>query len=228
MKKLISLLLALMMLLPAFALADDASITVTGSATITLPSDRAILTIGVRTSAPAASAAAAQNADSIAALLTALETAGILPEDVSTAEYNIYPHYDYDGSGSSVLSGYQITNMLSVVIRDVTQIGAVLDAAIAVGANETYGITFTSTQQAEAQDQALIAALAEAQRKAALMAEAAGMTLGSITELVENNGGYAVYKNAMFDMAAEAAGSTTILADGVDVTASVTVTFEMK
>jgi uncharacterized protein YggE len=70
--------------------------------------------------------------------------------------------------------------------------------------------------------------ITEAQRKAALMADAAGMKLGGIEEIIENNGGYAVYKNAMFDMAAASAGSTTILADGVDVTASVTVTFEMK
>ena len=226
MKKLIALLLALM-LLPAFALAD-ADITVIGSATITLSADRAILSIGAHTAASTASEAAAQNADSIAALLTALEAAGILPEDVTTADYSIYPHYDYDMNGNSMLQGYQITNMLSVVIRDVTQIGAVLDACIAAGANETYGITFTSTRQAEAQDQALIAALADAQRKAELMAEATGMKIVAIESIVENDGSYPLYKNATYDMAVGSAGATTILANGVDVTASVTVTYEVK
>ena len=127
MKKLISLLCAMLLLaLPALALADDAHLTVTGTATITLPADRAILSIGVRTTAGTATEAAAQNAEGITALLAALEAAGILPEDITTAEYNIYPSYDYV-DGVSNLTGYQITNMLSVVIRDVTQIGAVLD-----------------------------------------------------------------------------------------------------
>lgn len=228
MKKLISLLCAMLLLaLPTLALADDAHLTVTGTATITLPADRAILSIGVRTTAATATDAAAQNADGITALLAALEAAGILPEDITTAEYNIYPNYDYI-DGVSSLTGYQITNMLSVVVRDVTQIGKVLDAAINAGANETYGISFTSTRQAEAQDEALTAAIAEAQRKGALMAEAAGMQLGGIEEITENGGGYAVYSNAKFDMAAGMVGSTTILADGVDVTATVTITFELK
>lgn len=229
MKKLFSFLLAVMLLaLPAFALADDAHLTVTGSATITLPADRAILSVGVRTNAPTATDAAVQNAEGITALLTALEEAGILPEDITTADYSIYPSYEYDGNGNSTLTGYQITNMLSVVVRNVDQLGAVLDASIAAGANETYGISFTSTRQAEAQDEALVAAIAEAQRKGTLMAEAAGMKLGAIEEIVENGGGYALYTNAKFDMVAEASGATTILADGVDVTASVTITFALR
>ena len=82
MKKLISLLCAMLLLaLPTLALADDAHLTVTGTATITLPADRAILSIGVRTTAATATDAAAQNADGITALLAALEAAGILPED---------------------------------------------------------------------------------------------------------------------------------------------------
>lgn len=228
MKKLISLTLAVLMLaLPAFALAEGATLTVSGSATITLPADRAIVSIGVRTTSDSASLAASHNAAAMETLMLALTDAGILPEDITTAEYNIYPDYRYDDYGSRLV-GYQITNMLSVVVRDVDAIGAVLDAAIEAGANETYGISFVSTAEAEAQDQALAAAIAEAKRKAALMAEAAGVELGGILDITESGSNYAYYKNATFDMVAGAAKSTTILASGVDVTASVTMTFAIQ
>ena len=224
MKKLFCLMLALASLF-AFALADAPTITVNASATVTLPADRAVISIGVRTSASTAAEASAQNAAAMETVLTALEAVGVLPEDVSTADYSIYPNYVYNDDGTRSLVGYEITNMLSVSVRDVEQLGTVLDAAIAAGANEMYGITFASTQEQAGQDQALCAAIEEAYRKGQLMAEASGMTLGSVVTIVEGGGSYAVYANAKLEAADMAAGATTIIADGVDVTATVSITF---
>lgn len=224
MKKLLCMLLALASLC-SFALADEPTITVNASATVTLPADRAVISIGVRTSAATAAEASEQNAAAINALIPALEAVGVLPEDITTAEYSIYPDYTYNDDGSRTLVGYEVNNMLSVAVRDVEQVGTVLDAAIAAGANEMYGITFASTQQQAGQDQALSAAIEEAQRKGLLMAEATGMTLGPIVTITEGGGNYAVYANAKLETADMAAGATTIIADGVDVTATVTVTF---
>lgn len=224
MKKIFCLMLALASLF-TFALADMPTITVNASATVTLPADRAVISIGVRTSAPTAAEASAQNAAAIDTVLAALEAAGVLPEDVATADYSIYPNYVYNDDGTRTLIGYEITNMLSVSVRDVEQLGTVLDAAIAAGANEMYGITFASTQEQAGQDQALCAAIEEAYRKGQLMAEASGMTLGSVVTIVEGGGSYAVYANAKLESADMAAGATTIIADGVDVTATVSITF---
>ena len=228
MKKLLSMLLALAVLLtPVLALADGPELTVTGSATVSVPADYAVVNIGVRTSAATAQEASAQNVVLMAQLMKALNDMQLPQEDIVTAEYSVFPRYDYN-NGTSVLTGYEITNMLNVTVRDITQLGAVLDAAIAGGANETYGISFSASNVAEAQDRALVAAVEEAQRKASLLAKAAGYELGKLESITEATSGGYYAKMLTMDAVANAAGGTEIIADGVSVSATVTLMYELK
>ena len=228
MKKLLTVFLSLALLLtPVLALADSPEVTVTGSATVSLPADYAVINIGVRTGATTAQEASADNAARMAKLLATLEGLGLAKDDIVTAEYSVHPRYDYT-NGTSVLSGYEITNMLNVTVRDIDALGAVLDAAIAGGANETYGISFAASEVAAAQDQALAAAVAEGQRKAALIAKAAGYELGKLESITESTGGGSYRTTFKLDAVANAAGGTEIIADGVEVTATVTMVYEMK
>ena len=228
MKKLLSVLLAIALLLtPVLALADGPELTVTGSATVSVPADYAVINIGVRTSAATAQEASRENVTLMAQLLKALADMELAEEDIVTAEYSIYPRYNYS-NGMSTLEGYEITNMLNVTVRDISKLGAVLDAAIAGGANETYGINFSSSNVAEAQDQALIAAVQEAQRKAALLAKAAGYELAELESITEATSGGYYAKALTMDAVANAAGGTEIIADGVTVSATVTLVYELK
>ena len=109
MKKLIALTLALLMLaLPALAqtipAAENATLTVTGSASVALVADYAQASVGVSTRAATVQEATAQNAEAIRSVIAALTEAGIPQEDIATSCYSVYTEYEYM-TGQAVLAG---------------------------------------------------------------------------------------------------------------------------
>ena len=233
MKKLIALTLALLMLaLPALAetavpAAEDASLTVTGSASVSLMADYARVSVGVGTKAATVSEATALNGEAIRSVIAALTEAGVAEEDVATSSYSVYAEYDYQ-SGEAVLTGYNVSNQLTVIIRDMDAIGATLDKATAAGANSIHSVEFCSTQAAAAQDEAMTHAVQDALRKGRLLAGAAGLTLGGVRSITESSGMHYTVTTTFKAEAARDAVSNVILPDELSVSASVTVVFELK
>ncbi len=236
MKKLTALILALLMLsLPALSLAEaafypaaaGATITVTGSAAMTVKSDYAKVTVGVSTSDKTVDAASKQNTAAIHAVIEALKKAGVNEKDIVTNSYSVHAEYDYSGN-QSVLTGYNVTNQLTVLIRDMEHIGATLDKATAAGANSIYNIQFLSSKSAEAQDEATAYAVQDALRKAKLLADAAGLTLGGITSIEEATGNYYVSARMYDSKTAAIETSNSILPDDASISASVTIVLELK
>lgn len=235
MKKLFALILALAMLLPVFALAeepiavaDKATITVTGSASVTLKADYARISVGVSTKAETVEKASAQNNTAIHTVIEALKNAGVKEEDIATSNYSVHAEYDYSSFGGQKLTGYNVSNQLTVIIRDMEHIGATLDKATAAGANNIYNIEFLSTKSAEAQDEATTYAVQDAVRKARLLAKASGLTLGGVVSIQESTSGfYVAARSYSSKLTADAAGNS-ILPDNASVSASVTMVFELK
>ena len=231
MKKLLILLICLF--LPCLALAEEtvfaaegATITVTGSAVVTLEADYARISVGVSTKAKTVEEASLENTACIHAVIAALKEAGVAEEDIATSNYYVNAEYDYSLGGQRQ-SGYNVTNQLTVIIRDMAHIGATLDKATAAGANNIYNIEFLSTQADKAQDEATSHAVQDAMRKAQLLADAAGLELGGILSLTESTGGvYVTARNYAFKDAV--ATSNSILPDDTSVSASVTIVFELK
>lgn len=235
MKKLLAIILALALLLPTFALADvfaaeGATITVSGSASVTLKADYAQVTVGVSTKAPTVEEASAKNTAAIHAVITALTEAGVLEDDIATSNYSVGAEYDYSAFGTQTLTGYNVSNQLNVIIRDMDHIGATLDKATAAGANSIHSVEFCSSLSADAQDSAMILAVQEAIRKGQLLAAAAsaGRMLGDIISITETTG--SVYTTpVMYKVNAEAdTVSNVILPDALSISASVTITFAME
>ncbi len=234
MKKLLSLLLALMLLtLPALAetasypAAEGATITVTGSAAVTLPADYARVTVGVSTSAKTVEAASNENNAAIHAVIAALKEAGVAEEDIVTNSYGVHAEYDYNSSEPK-LTGYNVSNQLTVIIRDMEHIGATLDKATAAGANSIYNIEFLSTKADEAQDEAVVYAVQDALRRAKLLADAAGLTLGGITSIQESTSAYYLTPRMYGSKMDAMETSNSILPDDTSISASVTIVFELK
>lgn len=230
-KKLLTLVLALALLCPALALAEEAAatLTVTGSATVTLEADLAQVVLGVVTKSPTVEEASTANAAALAALIDALKAAGVAEGDMVTEHYSISAQYDYSYGKldeDQSISGYQVSNLLRVTVHDVAQLGTVVDAGMKAGANECYGITFQSTQASAANDQALQAAVQEGARKAALLAGASGRELGSLLSVKEENDG--TYQGVAYAKSVNADGATTILADGLSFTATVTLVYALR
>ena len=233
MKKMFAALLALVCLISASAFAEgERTITVTGNATVLMDADSASVMLGVVSFAKDAGEASALNARRIDGLIRALENAGIQKKDITTSYYYVNARRNYgepDENGDYAILGYEVSNSLSVVVRQIDQVGAVIDLALASGANNCDGISFATTQAGKAQDDALKAAIGEAKRRAALMAEACGDDLGSILSVSENYSNAGIYvnnKRAAME-SADAAAGTQIFSDGLSFSATVTITFEL-
>lgn len=233
MKKLLSIILVLAMMLPCIALgetvavADDATITVTGSASVTLKADYARISVGVSSKAATVEQAANENNAAIFAVIEALKEAGVAEEDIATSNYSVYAEYDYASFGGQKLTGYNVTNQLTVIIRDMDHIGATLDKATAAGANNIYNIEFLSTKADEAQDEATVYAVQDAMRRAKLLASAAGLNLGGIKSISDTVASYGIVTRS-YASKLDAAAGNSILPDDTSVSASVTIVFELK
>lgn len=228
MKKLFVLVLALCLFaLPALAMADEATLTVVGNATVTIVPDYAKMVIGANTTGDTVEAAALENSKTIENVIAALKALGLTNEDISTSSFNVYPRYDYNSAVPTV-NGYQVEHMLNVRVNDVAAVGAALDAAMKAGANQSYGVNFLSTKSGEASDEALEKAIAEGMRKAELAAKAAGKTLGNLKAISEADVGYSPIYNTTEKAAMDTAGGTQLQAGNLEVSAAVTITYELK
>ncbi|MGZ8378802.1 MAG: SIMPL domain-containing protein [Gemmatirosa sp.] len=146
--------------------------------------DRARLSIGVQTQAPTAAAASARNAQTQKAIFDTLRGMGILPEQITTSGYNVYPEQVYDQpTRRTRITGYNVQNTVVVDLRRIDQVGPVLDAVLSKGANLVSSLQFYSSQNEAVRRRALANAVERARADAESMARAAGGRVGALLEL---------------------------------------------
>ena len=170
-------------LLPAHA--EDKLVTVTGEATVAVAPDAAVIRLGVSSQDKTAREASEANAKQMTAVLAAIKDSGIADRDIQTSRLSLQPQYDANKSGNARLTGFQASNQVTVRIRDIDRLPAVVDRAIAAGANEMSGIEFVVSEQSKLLDRARDDAIADARRKAELYAKAAGAKLGHVVAITE-------------------------------------------
>ena len=225
MKKFLSLLLVLLLMLPAAALADT-KIAVTGSATVQAEPDMVTLSLGVEETKSDVAAAQAMVNEKLSAVIEALKNAGIDEKDLQTGYYSIYNNYNYDDPESIQ---YVASCSLNVIVRDLSKAGEMIDVAVAAGANQVGGVTFGVSDLTALQDKALELAVADGIRRAGVMAKAAGVTLPALPESVEENSSYYDGGSARaYTMDAPAGAPTSLMGGMVNVTSSVTVTYDVN
>lgn len=190
---LIPLTLATALTTPALA----GSMQITGHGEVLATPDTAYVTSGVTSQgATAKEALDANNAD-MAALIETLKAAGIDAVDIQTSGFSVNPNYVYtdarDANGYQLppkISGYTVSNMVTIQVRDLDSLGSVLDQAVTVGANTVSGVTFAVEDPSEYFNEARRLAFTDAREKAELYAEIAGVTLDELA-LVSEQTGYA-------------------------------------
>ena len=234
MKKMFAMLLCLAILAlgTGAALADGTKLSVTGSGTVLVESDLAIVTVGVQETSKDVLEAQSTVNEKIAAIKQALLDAGVEESSINTDSINIYANYDYSDN-TEVIVGYTARNSLSVRTTDMDNVGSLIDAAFAAGANTLDNVQFTVQDDTQAREQALTMAVEDARRKADVLASAAGLQVASIESISE--GGVSVYdsmRNYAADtvMAANESGSagTLVQAALVSVDAMVSMEFELQ
>jgi uncharacterized protein YggE len=163
---------------------DPPAITTRGTGTAIATPDTAVVVLGVATRDASATAALAANSERAAAVVDVLRAAGAGPADVRTSQLSIAPTYGTDGSR---ITGYEVTNMVTARLRDVTGAGAVVDraAAAAGDAVRVQQISFSVADDSGVRAQARADAVHRAVAQARQLAEAAAVTLGPIRSIVE-------------------------------------------
>ena len=182
---LVSCLAATLVVAAAPAYAIDKLVTVTGEATVGITPDAAVIRIGVNSQGKTAREASDANAKQMTSVLAAIKESGIADRDVQTSRLSLQPQYDPNKSGTARLLGFQVTNQVSIKIRDTDKVPAILDRAIAAGANEMSGIEFVVSETSKLLDQARDDAITDGRRKAELYAKAAGAKIGQVLTIVE-------------------------------------------
>jgi len=189
---LISLTLATALASPAFA---AGTMQMSGHGEIMAKPDTAYVTSGVTSQAATAKDALAANTADMTALIGVLKDAGVAEEDIQTSGFAVNPNYIYsdqrDANGYQLppkISGYTVTNSVTVHVRDLSILGTMLDKEVSVGANTINGINFAVEDPSALYDEARKAAFTDAKGKADLYADAAGVSLGAIQTISENQG----------------------------------------
>lgn len=158
-------------------------IDVTGSGKVYATPDQATVQLGVISQAKSAADALKDNSAKTAAVLASIKTIGVDSKDVQTHDFSIYPTYDTNGA---TITGYQVTNTVMVVIRDLANAGSILDQVVQAGANNVSGLSFDIADTSKLQTEARAKAIADARAKAEAMATAAGVSLGEIIAISES------------------------------------------
>lgn len=159
-------------------------ITVSGEGIIEVTPDTATISLGVQRQAATTDAAITAHATAMNAVIGALKQAGIKDEDIKTTRFSIEPMYSYNSNGKPpVLTGYRVTNTVSFDSQSLDTLGQLIDAAVAAGANEVNGITFTVKDVDAVKTQAIDKAVRDARTKADAIAKAAGVKIRRIRSI---------------------------------------------
>jgi uncharacterized protein len=158
-------------------------IVVSGRAEGKVPADRATIHMAVTTRADTAAAAGAENARVQQRVIEALQRLGMDPKRITTAGYHVAQDWRYERGGQPKPQGHVARNTIRVEVAQLEQIGALVDAALAAGANRIDSIEFTASALTEARRSLLAIAIANARADAEAMAKAVGGSLGPLVEL---------------------------------------------
>jgi uncharacterized protein YggE len=192
------------------------TVTVSGNGVVLAVPDRAEISAGVETRAPTAKAALQANAAAMADVLDALRAGG--GTDVTTQTVSLSTSFDDQGTPN----GFVASNIASATVV-FSKAGALIDAAVAAGANTVYGPSPSRSDADALSRPALAKAVADAGERAAVLAKAAGRELGRVTAISESGAApVPVFAKAAAD------ASTPVVSGPQETTASVSVTYERR
>jgi uncharacterized protein YggE len=163
---------------------EKSTLEATGRGEIKIKPDVAYLTLAVENSAKTASEAAKQNAEKMNSVIDKLKTLISKEDKISTAGYQLFPVYEYDEkTRRSVLTGYRAANQVVVEIKNLNQLGKLIDSSTQVGANRIDNISFDTSKREEYRKQALVKAVQDAKGTAETVAQAAGVKIVKIVRI---------------------------------------------
>ncbi len=227
MKKLFALILAVTLMAAYSFAAAETKISVNGSGETRVSADTAVISLGVNARDRDVLKAQQQVNDAIAAIRKALTDQGVKEENINTEFINIYAMYDYQNDQEK-LAAYNASSTLAIKVTDMESVGSLIDLCFAAGANTLNGVSFSASDTEEAEALAMKDAVADAKKKAEILAEASGLKITGI-EIISEGSVYTYDNNvgnvfAAKGLSEESAG-TIVQSAKLLVSASVSITF---
>jgi uncharacterized protein YggE len=204
-----------------------------GEGTASAAPDLAVINSGVVSEGASAREALDANTAAMAKLIAAIKEAGIEDKDIATSGFSVQPRYIYsqrnDGTQEPPrISGYEVRNTVTVKVRDLTNLGGILDKAVTEGSNQVDSLSFDIADKKKLYEDARKAALADARAKAELYATAAGVKLGRLRELSEQaSGGFPPPPRPMLRMEMKAQADVPVERGEQEIAVTITATWEI-
>jgi len=210
---------------------QQTGIWVSGTGEVTAVPDLATLNLGIEAQEKTVQEAQTEAATTMTALVAALESNGVAEKDIQTTTYSIEVVTKWnEDTNEQVTIGYKVTNTVTAKMRDMSEIGTIIDAAAEAGGNLTRisSPIFTVDDPTAYYTQARGKAMADAKAKAEQMANLAGIKLGKPTYINENSYIPVPYSVKSSAYAEGISATTPISAGEVEITANVLVGYAIQ
>lgn len=212
--------------------AERDTIVIGGEGKVNAKPDVAVVSVGVTTEGATVKNVQQQNTTKMNAITDAMKVLKIADKDMQTSNYSISPKYDYT-DGAQRLNGYIVSQNLEIKVRDMDNVGAVLQKAGELGSNQIGGVQFSIDDPTSLQQEARVKAIQDARKKADDLGKQLGLTIVRVVTFTENASSrppmYASVGMMKLDQEiAPSLPSPDVQSGSLDVTSNVSVTFEVR
>ncbi len=210
----------------------ERTITLNAEGKVTATPDIAVTTMGMIVKGDTVVEAQAENTKVMNNLISKLKNLGIAEDDIQTTNYNIYPQYNYTQDEGRILTGYEVSQSVTVKIRNLDKANSVLALAGEVGANSVSGLRFTIDDREVYKQEAREKALKKLAEKAQSLSQSLGVEFVSISSYNEYEGGNGLPVPAPYELRAldgfGGSAAPSIESGSLDIFMNVNVTFEIR
>lgn len=204
-----------------------AQITVTGNGQVTVPPTQAQVVLGTQVEAKTAQAALSKEALDMEHIVAALTALHIPRSALQTQGYSVNPDQMQNQSGTGPITGFTVVDTLSINLNTVSEVGQILDRAVAAGANQIQGVSFSGTNAVQVQNEAEGQAITNAKAQAEAAAKRLGLTLGPVQSINLEPGQGVSQSFAVMHLAATSAAPDILPPQGVTDSAQVQITYAL-
>lgn len=161
---------------------------ISGEGRVTATPDIATVSVGVETTQRSLAEAQSEATTKMDAIIQVAKDAGVADDDIVTSNYAVSVIQDYDRNGNPAkISGYSVSNQVELTVRQVDDLGTLLESVVSAGANSIYGVAFSVKDPTAAASQARSRAVEDARQKADELAEAAGVEITAVLSITESS-----------------------------------------
>lgn len=203
-----------------------------GEGKVNAKPDIAIVSMGLSVQKYKVSDAQKESTEKMNAFINKVKDFGVESKDIKTANYNIYPQYDWT-NGKQIFRGYQLSQNVEIKIRDLDKVSDIISLAGDYSLNQVGDLIFDIDNKEEFIKQARKEAIQKAKENAIRTADELGIELGRIISFNESSGtpqiynGYRLMDSAKV-MNESASGTAQIESGSADIKITVNIGYELK